>query len=98
MVESRNYMGTPPHRLAPSRSLEYDPSASSIYVVEYDDFALLDPRVIQNIFRHRHILVRNSPQKILEFDREGLSTLGPTNKLFYFQGELKSQLFAKFSI
>jgi hypothetical protein len=88
MVGEQIRGGTPLHRLESSRSTQYDPDASSIFIVEHSEFEAMPPRQIQEIFRKRHILVRNSPGAKLEFDIEGLSTLGSLDKQYYFQGEL----------
>jgi hypothetical protein len=79
--------GPPLHRRETSRLTNYNPKESSIFIVESRDFEEMAPRKIQEIFRHRHILVRNSPGARLDFDHDGLSTLGPLDKEFYFQGE-----------
>ena len=48
--------------------------------------------VIQQIFHHCHILVKNSLTTPLNFDEEGLSTLAPLHQKCFFQGKLYSYL------
>ena len=87
MVESRYLNDLPLHRFPSARSIEYDPEGSSIFIVEANVFEKMSAVEIQNIFRHRHILVLNTPQSQLSFDREGLSTLAPLKKKVVFQGK-----------
>jgi hypothetical protein len=88
MVESRYVNDLPRHRLPSARERGLQDGQSSIFVVEWKDFQEMEGREIQAIFRHRHILVRNWPEKTLKFDRAGLSMLGPLKKQTSFQGKL----------
>ena len=67
-----------------------DASASSIFVVEYEDFSTLDPFLVQEIFRHRHILVTGVPHENMEFNEHGLSYLGSIYRPIEIQGEAMS--------
>jgi hypothetical protein len=86
MVEAGYEKGVPKHRLPAARSREFDPDASSIFVTSWDDFAEIPSKEIQEIFRHRHILVSPTPTQTLNFDEEGLSTLAPLNQRCVVQG------------
>lgn len=87
MVESKYDDGVPLHRLPSARERNLQDKQSSIFVVEWKDFNRMEAWEIQGIFRHRHILVRNWPEKTLKFDRAGLSMLAPMHKQSAFQGE-----------
>ena len=79
-----------PRFLQPSvHAPEYDPFGSSIFVVDYSVFVGMSPKSIQTIFRHRHILVTGvKDEEPLEFDLDGLSTLGPLFNEIDVQGEI----------
>jgi hypothetical protein len=87
MVESKYEGGVPLHRLPSAKELNRQENQSSIFVVEWKDFIEMEAMAIQGVFRHRHILVRNWPEKTLKFDRAGLSMLAPMHKKSSFQGE-----------
>lgn len=92
MVEMEYQDDVPLHRLPLARDPAYQPDRllglqSKIFIVEWTDFNKMEARQIQDIFRHRHILVRNWPEKTLKFDRAGLSMLAPMYKQTSFQGE-----------
>jgi hypothetical protein len=86
MIRSSYIDGVPPHRLPSAREQMYDPHASCVFVVEWNIFKSMDAATIQGIFRHRHILVLNSPVETVEFDREGLETLGSLSSIRSVQG------------
>jgi hypothetical protein len=91
-VERHVTGGVPPHRQPSARDRKLQKGQSSIFVVEWSDFNEMDAKEIQDIYRHRHILVVNWPEKTLKFDREGLSWLGPMKKAVDFQGEWLASL------
>jgi hypothetical protein len=93
-----DYNKPPPHRLPSARKAAYDPDGSSIYIVEHSKFEKFKPGKIQEIFRHRHILVRNTPGRGLEFDSEGLSTIGSMKKEVCFQGEPCENFLKRFQL
>ena len=66
----------PLHHLDAARSLEFNPDGSSIFVVDHETFNKMDPLVIQNIFRERHILVTRVPHEEQEFDEDSLLVFG----------------------
>jgi len=81
----------PLHHLDAAHSLEFDPNGSSIFVVDHETFNKMDPSVIQNIFRERHILVTRVPHEEQEFDEDSLLVFGDidcpreiTGVLFFF--------------
>jgi hypothetical protein len=87
MVESCYVNGAPPHMLPSAREINYNPGGlSCIYVTDWTDFKVLSPSQIQEIFRHRHILVLNAPVETVMFDREGLETLGSLHASRHVQG------------
>jgi hypothetical protein len=88
MVTSGFVDGVPPHRRPSAKNIEYDKNASSIFVVESDNFAKLTAAEVQEIFRHRHILVRNSPTvERLDFTLDALERLGSLSMPVCLQGE-----------
>jgi hypothetical protein len=88
MVEQQYSGGVPPHRRPSARDQNIQENQSMIFIVEYDEFKDMTAQEIQEIFRHRSILVRNWPEKTVKFDRDGLSELGPLHKPSSFQGKL----------
>jgi hypothetical protein len=86
LVQASYIDGVPPHRHPSAREVTYDPAASCVFVVEWHRFKSMNASTIQEIFRHRHILVLNSPIETVEFDREGLETLGSLSSIRSVQG------------
>ena len=80
--------GLPPHRHPSALRREYDPEASSIFVCKWDDFRQYKASDVQEIFRHRHILVRNGPVETVDFDLEGLEILGSLSAEVSLQGRI----------
>jgi hypothetical protein len=77
---------TPPHRLHTAQSKTYDPRMMScIFVTLWTSFKAMTAREIQEIFRHRHILVLDAPVEKLNFDCEGLETMGSLHTPRTFQ-------------
>jgi hypothetical protein len=87
MIESQYVNGLPLHRLPNARD-KLATEGSDIFIVEHSEFENMDPKEIQDIFRRRHILVINVPGKPMQFDRKGLSTIGPFKKQVPMQGEI----------
>lgn len=88
-MESRyDQDGRPPHHQPSAREIEYDPEGSKIFVCEYERFLNLSTGVIQDIFRHRHILVVNVPvEEPVHFDASGLMNLGSLENERQVQGK-----------
>jgi hypothetical protein len=89
-VQSSYIDGVPPHRLPSAQEITYDPAASCVFVVEWNRFKSMDASTIQQIFQHRHILVLNSPVETVEFDREGMETLGSLSLIRSVQGAFRN--------
>jgi hypothetical protein len=85
-IQSRVVNGKPPHRHPSARRIEYDPKGSSIYIADWTEFSKLTPLQVQDIFRHRHILIRNAPVEQAEFTLEGLEMLGSVRRQVSLQG------------
>jgi hypothetical protein len=75
-VQAHYVNGVPLHRLESAQHAELQTGASSIFVVEWPKFKAMSTLEIQKIFKTRHIHVLNAPVETLNFDREGLETLG----------------------
>ena len=59
--------------------MAYDPTSqdvSSIFVIKSADFKKMKSRDIREVFRYHHILVLGVETEKMEFDLEGLSSLG----------------------
>jgi hypothetical protein len=90
MVEEQYVSGVPLHCLPSVRDPKLQKNQSMIFIVEYQDFMKMSLMEIQEIFWHRSILVRNWPEKMVKFDWDGLSVLGPLKKESSIQGEWTS--------
>ncbi|KAF7965100.1 hypothetical protein HWV62_45719 [Athelia sp. TMB] len=78
--------GRPPHMLPAASHVKFDNKASSIFRVEYSDLVGMDSRLIQEIFRDRHILVVNVPSAgVVRFDQEGFQMLSDIDNLVTVQ-------------
>src|ERR1700678_2626578 len=87
-LESSIPEGRPQFHDPSARSLNYDPEGSSIFIVYYSTFLSMHPSQIQKVVRHRHILVSNVPTDKMEFDLEGLSSIGSLSKRISIQGNM----------
>jgi hypothetical protein len=85
-IEGLYQNGRPLYHLESARSTAYD-AQSSIYVVDFVDFKKMKPRDVQDVFRHRHILVLGVEVDELEFDLPGLATMGSLNVPRQMQGD-----------
>ena len=82
--------GRPLFQLPSAHSLSYDSSEqniSSIFVVDCRTFKKMSPAVIQDIFRHRHILIQDIETEEMAFDLAGLASLGSIVLLHFIQGK-----------
>jgi hypothetical protein len=85
-VTSQYQNGKPPHHLKSAKSPKYDPNVSQFFVVSQEELAAMSGKEIQEIFRHRHILVPGHSTDI-DFDQNGLSKLGGLKTKRQIQGE-----------
>lgn len=76
LVESNYINGIPRHHLPSARTLKKEEGASIFFIADAADFVKLDTEVIQEIFRDRHIIVRNNAQRDFEWSLETLSLVG----------------------
>lgn len=82
----------PPHRLPSSSNLMFDGN-SKIFVIDHDAFIEMEPETIQDIFRHRNILVTGVKDgKRVEFNARGLSLLAPLDQPIQIQCEIFTTL------
>jgi hypothetical protein len=89
-IESLYKDGKPLHHLPSARSTVYDGNdrnTVSIFVVDSKVFAMMMASEIQSIFRHRHILVHGMQTDGMQFDPEGLSTVGSVTLPREMQGK-----------
>lgn len=84
----KNYVdGKPRHHLPSARNPTFEPGASIFFVVEHSDFIKLTIREVQDIARHRNIVIRNIPQRHFDWGRETLSELGSITQSRDVQGK-----------
>jgi hypothetical protein len=88
-VEARYDNLRPLHHHPSARQLEFDRKASVFFVANYEDYLKLSASQVQEIFRHRHIVVYDVPTEDMEFDRDGLSSLGSLTQPMDIQGEFQ---------
>jgi hypothetical protein len=75
-VESRYIDGKPLHHQPSARAIDYSPQASEFFVTTAEDFARLKGHQVQDIFRHRHIVIPGTGPEDLQFNHQGLASLG----------------------
>jgi hypothetical protein len=85
-IEGAYVDGKPLHHLDSAKSPQYDQKASQFYVTTQEEFAKFKGPEIQEIFRHRHILIAGSPPDDFRFDRNGLKALGSLTARREIQG------------
>jgi hypothetical protein len=90
-VKSHYHNDVPLHHLPSASDPDWDPAAdnstrSSIFVVQYEDFVVMSPHKLQEIFRRRHILVCDTPSAVEEFSAANLAALGGFERLRNIQG------------
>ncbi len=76
LVESNYVQGQPRHHLPSASRVKLEPGASMFFIVEYSEFCKLSPQDIQEIYRHRNIVIRNVPQRQFDWSLETLSEVG----------------------
>jgi hypothetical protein len=87
-VEQGYVDGKPLHHLPSARDREWAQGQSRIFVVEYDEYSRMSTQEVQRIFRDRHILVINQPDRENgEFGLKALSMLGHLDADLEMQGE-----------
>jgi hypothetical protein len=90
-VEDLFVNGRPLHHLDSARKIEFnhsDPHQSSVFIVEYHDFVKMSTETLQLIFKHRHILVLNTPSERPTFSLNSLCKLGSIDTVRRIHGEL----------
>lgn len=77
--------GQPPHRRTSSSDKSFTGN-SRVFVVDCKDFNGMEPQLIHDIYRHRHILVTDVDSgKHVEFNARGLSMLAPLDRVVPIQ-------------
>lgn len=76
LVESHYIDGRPRHHLPSARNVVMESGASIFFIVEFPDFVEMEIQTIQDVFRHRNIVVRNVPQRDFQWCLETLSLVG----------------------
>jgi hypothetical protein len=82
--------GKPLHHLPSAREATWNgdnTDQSSIFMIDYVDFLKKDAGTLQEIFRHRHILVLGTPQEDESFSLAALSKLGRLDRIIEMQGK-----------
>ena len=92
LVEELYVDGRPHHHLAAARNTAAT-TESIFFVVTYEDYMKLSDQDIQDIFRHRHIVVTDIPSREYQWSLETLAKLGSLQQQREIQGKvLCSQL------
>jgi len=73
-----------------------DPGRSAIKTMSESEFTAKTSTEIQEILRHKHILISHCAFQQLEFDEDGLRTLCPPWQTIEVQGEVLSFIIACF--
>jgi hypothetical protein len=76
LVEANYVNGQPKHHLKSAQSIQPQEGGSIFFVVTFDNFMKMAASDIQQIARHRHILIRNVPQPHYEWGRTSLAQAG----------------------
>lgn len=77
--------GQPPHRQAAAFNKTFT-GKSRVFVISCKEFNEMDPQLIHDIYRHRHILVTDMDiGKRVEFNARGLSMLAPLDRVVSVQ-------------
>jgi hypothetical protein len=85
-VEQQYCHGRPPHHLDEAQRPEFSNQRSKIFVTTPERLQQLTVSQVQEIFRHRHILVAGGNASNVEFDHKALSRLGSLEALHTIQG------------
>ena len=86
-IVERNYKDNlPPHHLPEAQKITFSNQCSRIFVTNPKKLHKLTPTQVQDIFRHRHILIVGLESPNSRFDREALSRLGSLTALRCIQG------------
>jgi hypothetical protein len=85
-IESQYQSDRPPHHQPNATMQEYRPEASQFFVTTAEIFGKLGGEDIQEIFRHRHIVISGSSSEGLRFDHHGLASLGSLDAFREIQG------------
>lgn len=67
-----------------------DPSRSAIKTMSESEYLTMSSKEIQDVLRHKHILISDCAFQQLEFDADGLRTLCPPWQTIEVQGEVLS--------
>jgi hypothetical protein len=86
-VERFYVQGRPRHHQPSAWQTECSAHQSAIFVVEFPEFSRMTAAQVRDVFRHRHILVLNSPLPEMPFDLSTLSQLRDVKKTLPIEGE-----------
>lgn len=77
--------GQPPHRQASASNKTFT-GQSRVFTIDCKEFNAMDPQLIAEIYRHRHIVVTDvDAGKSVEFNARGLSMLAPLDRVVSMQ-------------
>lgn len=86
LVEADYVNGRPRHHLESARNVEFSPGASCFFIIDYNDFQQLSATTVQDIVRHRSILIQNFPQREFNWSLDTLEELGALEQSRDIQG------------
>jgi hypothetical protein len=85
-IERRFQNGQPPHHHHDAQEITFTNQQSCIFLTTPEKMAQLTALQIQDIFRHRHILITGLASPESHFDRKELSRLGSLTAQHSIQG------------
>jgi len=74
------------HHQPSARMIDYNPDASEFFVTTVEQFEKLKGHQVQEIFSHCHIVIPGSTLEDLEFNHQGLASLGLLSAKRQIQG------------
>jgi hypothetical protein len=86
LVEADYVNGRPRHHLESARNVEFISGASCFFIIDYNDFRRLSATTVQDIVRHRSILIQNFPQREFSWSLDTLEELGALDQSRDIQG------------
>ena len=85
-VQSGFKKGCPPHHALQAQSVKWKSNSSHVFVASASKFQKLTAEEIQDIFRHRHILIPADEVSTTPFNRRNLAKLGSLHAPRCIQG------------
>jgi hypothetical protein len=91
LVQANYVDGKPRHHQDSARQVEWTPGASCFLIIDRADYDLLDEDKVNEILRHRNIIIRNSPPREYPWSLDTLRQLGSLDQPRDIQGIFSTQ-------